>query len=186
MHARQLVCALSVSAVAALTSNPAAGQPEGRYSAGPHAFACTTCHVSSANVTPASQSYAFYDARTNPDFGGGRVAPGQEPGGSLTCLGCHDGSISASNRVMTGTGGIVASAPSLGVDLGNDHPVGFSYVTSLAAGKVLARTPPAELKLFGQDRRVECATCHDIHAIGRPHLLRMSTDNSALCLGCHI
>jgi predicted CXXCH cytochrome family protein len=74
----------------------------------------------------------------------------------------------------------------LGTDLRNDHPVGFSYTSSLAAGKVLARTPPAELRLYGTDRRLECATCHDVHAAGRLHLLRISTDNSALCIGCHL
>jgi predicted CXXCH cytochrome family protein len=176
-----VVTAGTMMAMAVQADGPA------RYTAtGAHDFACEVCHpAATARTLAAARGYLVYDARTNPDFGGGRAAMADAPGSSLICLECHDGSVSADIK-MRGLGILRASVPSVGTDLRDDHPVGFSYLTAVSSRRTLAAVPRSELKLFGPDSRLECATCHDVHAVDTPHLLRVSTDSSALCIGCHL
>ena len=71
-------------------------------------------------------------------------------------------------------------------DLSNDHPVSFSWVDIPGELNTMASVKASPLKLYGPNNRLECATCHDVHDDTIPPFLRMSNDNSAMCLTCHI
>lgn len=124
------------------------------------------------------------------------------PGGtSKLCLSCHDGTVavgsvsvlagnSGGNSIaMSGTdvGGIISAGSgkttgftrNLGTDLSNDHPISFTYDTSLATADGELRFPPFSTggtlvtgnRFPGgvkplvplDDSKVQCASCHDPH-----------------------
>jgi len=76
----------------------------------------------------------------------------------------------------------------IGLDLSNDHPVGFVFDASLD-DQIVA--PPADSKVhitFGPNRNeMWCSTCHNVHGgePGTPFLV-MSNQGSDLCFTCHI
>ena len=99
---------------------------------------------------------------------------GQPTGASKLCLSCHDGTI-AMGAVLSRPqeiqflGGIRFMPPIsdalLGTDLSDDHPVSFSYESSLDKGNnELAATGalPPEISL-GNDGQLQCTACHDPH-----------------------
>lgn len=115
---------------------------------------------------------------------------------SLTCLGCHDGTIAVDEYgSVAGTAGKeVAGTKLLSTDLTKSHPIGFSMTESAtndndiatpAAGKVGYTATKLTLFGAGQDQ-LECATCHDVHnKYAQTSLLVMTNAASALCLNCH-
>jgi len=128
-------------------------------------------------------------------------------GVSKLCLSCHDGTIAVDSfgrnddgtAFTTGTvyvddlnenanigDGVPAGTTG---DLSNDHPVSFTFpangadieIEPFALGLVNGVLP-----LFGADK-MECATCHDVHATNTyDQLLRVDNGGSGLCLTCHI
>lgn len=144
---------------------------------------------------------------------------------SLLCLTCHDGTvamgtlINISNRTGAAPDNVAMFDPSFGFgvspvltgatgkDLGNDHPISFSYYNAslpinndklrVETGNTPATDPSAKgIRFFGAGavaggQRVECSSCHDPHVNGNvdeqylPFLV-MSNTGSALCLACHI
>ncbi|NOY23801.1 MAG: cytochrome c3 family protein [Acidobacteria bacterium] len=120
---------------------------------------------------------------------------GQPDGVSKLCLSCHDGTVGleAFGGVNTVTDPITGTAL-LGTDLANDHPVSFTYNTSLATtdGELydpstvnsgLGSTIDADMLYSG---KMECSSCHDVHNTpGIAKLLVKSNAASALCLTCH-
>jgi predicted CXXCH cytochrome family protein len=115
---------------------------------------------------------------------------------SRLCLSCHDGSVA-----VTGTTFINSIDPTanVGLDLSNDHPIGFTYNTALAGVDLELEDPATKVSglagggfitgdlLFSDI--LECASCHDVHNGGNAptntKLLRLSLTGSALCLTCH-
>jgi predicted CXXCH cytochrome family protein len=107
---------------------------------------------------------------------------------SKTCLSCHDGSI-AVGSVLVGSGGTIAGTnltagsissgvnANLGVDLTQEHPIGFSFVTD--RGGVPTITTP--FKLYSGT--FECASCHDPHETTNTPFLRAA--KSTICTDCH-
>jgi len=81
-----------------------------------------------------------------------------------------------------------------GVDLRNDHPIGFNYDTAQASDSGLReRTSlPAILqqRLSISGNQVECSTCHDPHLTNtsdtRNMFLVRPMEGSQLCLDCHL
>ncbi|MGE5359209.1 MAG: cytochrome c3 family protein [Bacteroidales bacterium] len=169
---------------------------------------CAGCHTPhNANATykavlwnrsyvPTAAAFTPYDANVNSDFKGGAVSLGTGSATSLLCMSCHDGTSALNAVIDTPSGttfktGAVPGASLIGVDLSNDHPVGFSYDTSITgqgAPARLVQTPdPTKVKLFGNTgaRRVECASCHDAHSTAGG-FLRSPNTNSAMCLACHL
>ncbi|HEY3380597.1 MAG TPA: cytochrome c3 family protein [Vicinamibacterales bacterium] len=167
---------------------------------------CAGCHTPhSANVAykavlwnrsyvPTAASFTSYDINTNPDFKGGSVSLGASSALSLLCMSCHDGTTAVSAVIRTPSGTTLKPttvASTLGSDLSNDHPVGFSYdasITGQGTPAKLVQTPDAtKVKLFGTAgaRRVECGSCHDAHT-NAAGFLRSPNTNSALCLACHL
>ena len=126
---------------------------------------------------------------------------GQPSASSRACLSCHDGTVAYNAFGSNKTGTESASgALNLGTDLSNDHPVSFTYDKNLSDADTGLYNPltqsVAQLdnKTIDQamliDHKVECATCHDVHAAkGKASnanlLLVVDNANSALCLTCH-
>lgn len=162
------------------------------WSAGRICVVCHTPHDAMAAVEPLwdhDVTVAVFDVYTSPTLD---VAPGQPAGVSKLCLSCHDGTVGVDQfGGRTGTE-FLTGAARLGTDLGNDHPVSMSWQHQ-------TRTPNCsnchQLHLPGvvnsdvpfYSGRVECASCHDVHAgTGLPSLLRKSNVASGLCRHCHL
>ena len=118
---------------------------------------------------------------------------GQPTGSSRLCLSCHDGTIaltetySPSSRIA-GTLFISASdAGYLGTKLSDDHPVSFTYNSSLVAAKPELHDPSVLTQSLPLDDRQElqCTTCHDPHNNTHGYFLRMNNRRSSLCVTCH-
>lgn len=123
---------------------------------------------------------------------------GQPDGVSLLCLSCHDGTVAVDSfGGATGTTFIGGSA-NFGTDLSDDHPISFTYDSTLATTDGELVDPSADgdtdsdtvgmtapyLPLFSS--QLECASCHDVHnGSGEANLLIKSNTASALCLTCH-
>ena len=138
----------------------------------------------STTATYTVYSSATLDAGTLPQ-------PGTE---SKTCLSCHDGTVSLD--AFGGQPGTVniGAQWDVGIDLSDDHPVGFIYNTALATTDGELADPSVKASGLGDDiqadmlfsDQLECASCHDVHgAGGNDMLLLVANTASALCLTCH-
>ncbi|MEZ6190456.1 MAG: cytochrome c3 family protein [Phycisphaerales bacterium] len=119
---------------------------------------------------------------------------GQPTGSSRLCLSCHDGTIALTQtynprNAPGGSTVFITSADRgfIGTDLGDDHPISFTYDSGLAMLKGNLRDPstlPPQLPL-DHENRVQCATCHEPHDDSFGHFLRMDNTASGLCISCH-
>jgi len=119
---------------------------------------------------------------------------GQPTGSSRLCLSCHDGTIALSqthnSRNVPKGGTIFISSrdrTNLGTDLSDDHPISFTYDSSLAARQGQLRDPsrlPVTLKL-DRNKQLQCTTCHDPHTDEYGSFLTMDNTASAMCQVCH-
>lgn len=152
-----------------------------------------------------SQNNGFLDAWTNPRGQDAVVHIGLKDG---ECLACH-----SPGAGIVGAGAADFTVAAIGTDLRNDHPVGVTFPAQNGPGTDF-RTPSGiqgtasffdvngsgrmdsgDIRLYSTNGKaqVECASCHDPHGVpsaGRgsqffPTFLRMSNENSALCLTCH-
>lgn len=166
---------------------------------------CVACHAPHNNNN-ASGSLLWNHAQTSATFtlyGSPTLnATMAQPGGvSKLCLSCHDGTVALDSfGGNTGTSLITASAR-VGTDLGNDHPIGFTYDATLVTndGGLKAITSPANIGAGGAKTgtiesnllvggKMECSSCHDVHNTNTAvtaALLKISNSGSALCLTCH-
>lgn len=117
---------------------------------------------------------------------------------SRFCLSCHDGNaistrvVNKPNGAIAMSGDTVSTAANIGMNLMNDHPVGFTFDPTLDTrinSKIFVET--AGIKFFtstiGTNNQLECASCHDVHDFAViPKYLRINNAGSALCLTCHI
>jgi len=125
------------------------------------------------------------------------AAIGQPTGASKLCLSCHDGTIALGAVLSQATeipfaGGfrtLPNTRPSyLGTDLSDDHPISFSYQTSIDQGNselAVTNALPTEISL-DDGGQLQCTACHDPHDNTWGNFLVMSNQFSALCTGCHI
>lgn len=155
---------------------------------------CVFCHTPhNANVTAGTLwnhalTAATYTLYSSPTL---NAVVGQPAAGGVSklCLSCHDGTVAIDSfGTRTGTTFISGSA-ALGTDLGNDHPIGFTYDTALATADG-GLTTPASASLVSTgvplfSAKVECASCHNVHDNANGNFLRLSNAGSALCLKCH-
>ncbi|MCF6253391.1 MAG: hypothetical protein L3J38_01425 [Thiomicrorhabdus sp.] len=197
---------------------------------------CVFCHTPhGSTVAPNAPlwnrtlSNALYSTYSSDSFDG--AATIQQPSGSSKlCLSCHDGAlvigdvnfangVLGANIAMQGTDGdgtftsvdeLTGFTRKLGVNLGNDHPISFTYDTSLAnadgelydptitghIGNRVKGQPKAAVPL--EDNQVQCITCHNPHTIddkflrlNRTQSVSHGTDgvfdpaNDIVCLACH-
>jgi predicted CXXCH cytochrome family protein len=92
----------------------------------------------------------------------------------------------------------------LGVGMSADHPINFTYDSTLVAQVTNLVQPVAiggstystgvkagstVLPLFtyrgGMANTMQCSTCHEVHDPTNFPFLRMANNGSALCLACH-
>ena len=162
---------------------------------------CRPCH------TPQNASASFAAVLWNHDLSTSaytvyssptlNASTGQPRGVSKACLSCHDGTVALDSFAgSVGTKTMIGRA-NLGTDLGNDHPVSFTYNDTLAAADGELHSPTTQSSglgntiaadmLFGSDNtQLECASCHDVHnGTNQEFLLVKSNARSALCMTCH-
>lgn len=160
---------------------------------------CIFCHAPH-NATPSAPLWNRRDPGSNylPYSSSTAVAQaGQPNGASLACLSCHDGTIALGDLVSRASpvamaGGVTSMPPgpgNLGTDLSDDHPVSFSYTSSLPSQHGGELVDPATL--LGKVRldasgRMQCTSCHDPHDDSNGKFLVMANSASALCQTCHV
>lgn len=123
------------------------------------------------------------------------AAVGQPAGASKLCLSCHDGTIALGALISEPSevpfaGGIrfmPDGAAKLGTDISDDHPVSFTYDSSLAMTSGELEDPSflqQEVKLDANEQ-LQCTACHDPHDNTNGKFLVMSDMYSNLCTTCH-
>lgn len=139
------------------------------------------------------------------------IIAGSATGVSLACLSCHDNTIALDQVInlptaqagsITLQGGTIAGCASfcheihhrttfegtvIGTDLTNDHPISITYDPSKDENfHPASNGMVGTLRLYGANKdQVECASCHNPHDNSNRPFLRMSNDDSAMCLTCH-
>jgi predicted CXXCH cytochrome family protein len=124
-----------------------------------------------------------------------KAVVGQPNGASKLCLSCHDGTIAlgllrSETQIIPFTGGVVTmpvGRTNLGIDLSDDHPVSFTYDSTLASRNGQLEYPanlisPVKLDRYGQ---LQCTACHNPHDDQYGKFLVMENSYSALCTTCH-
>lgn len=161
---------------------------------------CVVCHAphnNTANVTGAplwnhDVTQAVFTVYTSDTLDAADVT--QPDGQSKLCLSCHDGTVAIDSFGGTTGSTFMTGGALLDTNLGNDHPISFTYNSALAAldggledpsvaTSGLGGTIDADM-LFGGS--LECASCHDVHDNTIAPFLRVNNAGSALCLTCHI
>jgi len=180
---------------------------------------CVYCHIphnSNQNggplwnrPLPSANSYTLYDSNT---LDSSTTSINTK---SLLCLSCHDGTIAVDtllNSPWTKTanygdhmraqqtsencgnchyGGIARKLGSfISQDLSNDHPVSFTYDSTLASTDGSLKDPSASSGLGGSiasdmltNGQLECTSCHDVHDPQYGNFLIKESQN--LCITCH-
>ena len=119
---------------------------------------------------------------------------GQPAGASKACLSCHDGTVALDSFGGNTGNEYIEGSARIGTDLGDDHPISFTYDAALAAGDGGLRDPTTSNSGLGNTvdedmllaHKMECSSCHNPHnESGLDHLLVKSNQGSALCLTCH-
>ena len=161
---------------------------------------CIVCHAPHNNLDVTDGplwnheiTTATYTLYTSPTL---TATDLEQPGGvSKLCLSCHDGTVAVD--AFSGDAGshTIGGSRNFGTDMSNDHPVSFTYDSSLATedgglydpasapSGVAGGTIDEDMLFAG---RMECASCHDVHnKYGEESLLKVYNGGSALCLTCH-
>ena len=184
------------------------------------------------NRVVSGQTYTTYTS-SSIEANAAELAAG--PGGSSKlCLSCHDGTLAIDkvnvlngatnvNIAMTSATPVKMPAASaatgftraIGTDLTNDHPISFTYNSTIAGYDGELRSPDgtivgnrvagaAKPKMPLENNQMQCSTCHDPHLRdkatnnGNAKFLRMnrfqvnqptggafSTSSDIICLACH-
>jgi predicted CXXCH cytochrome family protein len=178
--------------------------PNATYKSSTQTQVCVYCHAPhNTGATPLwnhASSTATYTLYTSPTMNATTGQPGTT---SKLCLSCHDGMVAVDSfGGATGTK-MVTGSSNLGTDLSNDHPIGFTYDTSLLSLDPGLKDPSLATVTIGTGNtgtiaakmlftgKLECASCHDVHnsASGtavESKLLRVTTAGSAMCVACHV
>ena len=153
---------------------------------------CQPCHtphdanldVPGAPLWNRQTTTATFQLYASPTFDGSDTI-GQPSGPSKLCLSCHDGTVALDNYGGY-TGGSNYAVLQVGADLRNDHPISFTYDSSLASKDQGLYDPTTQNSGLGStihvdllhEGKLECSSCHDF-------LLVKSNAGSSLCLTCH-
>lgn len=167
---------------------------------------CHTPHNPTQNVplwnrtNPAAGGWTMYESPTLSATATAKLAIGTFDADSISlfCMSCHDGVTTMgafSNRAGLPAEPLIAipgaSNAMIGIDLTDDHPVGFNYNTAATEDTGLKALNTANAALGGSaffgvgGEMIECASCHKVHDNAAAPFLRISNTSSALCLACH-
>jgi predicted CXXCH cytochrome family protein len=158
---------------------------------------CHTPHNADVSVTNAplwnhETTIATFTTYTSATM---QATTGQPDASSKLCLSCHDGTVAVDN--FGGEAGgthFLTGRTLIGTNLSDDHPLSFVYDAALASADGGLYDPTNTNSGLGGtidndmliDRKVQCASCHDVHnGSGVAKLLRKSNSSSDLCLTCH-
>ena len=165
---------------------------------------CAACHTPHASATDAVVGAPLWNhqisvkADFTPYASSTITATMGQPGGtSMLCLSCHDGTVALENfgGMVAGTNYILTGL--IDDELGDDHPISFTYDLALSVADPGLYDPANRLSGLGANidddmlsgagnDQMECSSCHDVHnSAGIASLLRMSNVGSLLCLTCH-
>jgi hypothetical protein len=170
---------------------------------------CVVCHTphggdpgQAAPLWNHTITATVFTPYSSPTFDGAATI-GDPAGVSRLCLSCHDGTVALD--AFGGAPGTIFMGPprNIGADgIANDHPISFDYEAARALdgglndslsgdviiGDVDQKTGTIDAVML-IDGKVECASCHDVHnkyAVVNTPLLRITYDQSAICLTCHV
>ncbi len=157
---------------------------------------CIFCHTPHSglpssplwNKSNLGTNYTLYSSSTL------QATPGQPDGSSILCLSCHDGTIALGNINSRATdlnfsGGITTmptGRSNLTTDLSDDHPVSFTYSSTLASADGQLKTPSNVLPpVHLENGKVQCISCHNPHDNTNDNFLVVTKQYSNLCKKCH-
>jgi predicted CXXCH cytochrome family protein len=152
---------------------------------------CSFCHAphdkkpQKARWGPESSgvTYMLYSSSTL------QSKPGQPTGASRLCLACHDGTLAPAHTRSTkpGPARSVSGDSVLGTDLSDDHPISFTYDSSLATiqGELANPATLPRALVLDREQQMQCTTCHDPHQGETRKFLRIEDRGGALCVSCH-
>lgn len=110
---------------------------------------------------------------------------------ALLCLSCHDGaSLTSALRNPPASGAVpavqVGASADLGLDMSNDHPVGFIYGNVVDTEIRAVPTNSLNVSFGAGSNEMWCSSCHDVHDNTNAPFLAFTNTGSQLCLSCHI
>lgn len=156
---------------------------------------CHTPHLIRGNQTAghfgwnradSTATYTTYDSSTM------YATVGQPSGASKLCLSCHDGTIAlgailSQKNVIPFQGDWTNSPANLGTNLSNDHPISFTYDTTLAKvnGELVDPSTLTENIRLDATEQLQCTTCHDPHDDSNGMFLVVADPVRELCTTCH-
>ncbi|MBI5086086.1 MAG: cytochrome c3 family protein [Acidobacteria bacterium] len=108
---------------------------------------------------------------------------------SLLCMSCHDATITPSIAIGATKNIGSGDAATSSYGLRNDHPVNMAHNATLQPtlnADTIVTSGTDALALFGANKTVQCASCHEPHNNTNGDFLRIAnTNGTALCLKCH-
>lgn len=117
---------------------------------------------------------------------------------SLLCMSCHDGTVAPGtfynepNPAGNASSALaITGSANMGTDLSNDHPVNFTYASSVTngdTGLVAEASIVAYLDTGAVGGKVQCSSCHDPHDATQDadvDFMRVTLASSQLCTTCH-
>ena len=147
---------------------------------------CHTNHISRPKSAQwrskdLGQSYTLYNSSTI------HALPGQPTGSSMLCLSCHDGTIAFGSSLENSSNyNIIKSRANLSTDLSDDHPISFTYNSTLSFSDGELADPAFISNLIKLEKQqLQCTSCHDPHNQIYDHFLTVSPQYSELCVICH-
>ena len=155
---------------------------------------CIFCHVphGGQNTVSGLPLWAPGRALTTPNTyytglrGGSITITGVDAKGTQTCLGCHATGTAAAmgtTNSMPGTGNLI-----VGLDIGNDHPVGNEVTITLGANGLQGTITLGGLTIVDGVSSMQCSTCHDVHnatAVVQPGSKLLRSYTGDFCIACH-
>lgn len=167
---------------------------------------CVACHaphntavIADAPLWNHASSVATYTVYASSTTNATIAQPGST---SKLCLSCHDGTVAVNSFGGTTGTTFLTGTDSMGINLTNDHPIGFTYDAALvtADGALNPITTAVTIGSGAKTRvgtiasnmlyggKMECASCHDVHntfTATTGKLAKVSMASSALCTTCH-
>ncbi|MBU0529619.1 hypothetical protein KKF86_07695 [bacterium] len=170
---------------------------------------CVFCHTPHSSDTIAQLWNKIQTEQTNytiylSERLAGYHTPSQPNDRSKLCMSCHDGTIaigSVYNLPGSGAGGVIIMSDGvttmpisadgyIGIDLSDDHPVGYSYDTNYDSELIIRNWPwkAQGLRVLldpdASNGTIECHTCHNPHDNFYSPFL--NEPESMLCTVCHV
>ena len=116
----------------------------------------------------------------------GETPPGRPDGASLTCLGCHDGTI-ALGDIASRTKSAKTGRGDTRTDFSDGHPVSLHYESRKIDGgpRLANRNMLSEQVRLDEQGKIQCTTCHDPHDDTFGNFVVLEDSDKSLCVTCH-